>query len=532
MSARLWLSWVILATALLGLSSYEAPPAPSRAFRVAADTDTTAPKRALVMGDSLMQREENGEVVQFYVGHVEGQQDSTTLFADWAKRFVAREQVLLTGDVLIVDQGDSLFADTVFYDERNKIGRARGHVRLSDGEVVARAPSGLYFIDEKKARFSEGVTLNDSTAEITSRTGLYWTEEKRAELEGDVRLQAERTYMEADSLTYFRETEISIARGTVFIERLGGEADADSTIRTLLFSQWAYNDQQAGLSCIRGRPLLVQLRQDSTGAEVDTLVIQALRLEALEQDSVRRLVAVDSVQVWQADLAAVADSVVYERLTPPADTLRADTLAAERSEETRLYRGPILWVGEAQISGDTIRVKGQGNQIDSLFVRQRAFVAQRDSVTGRIHQVKGQHLLGLFYGDSTRTFIAGPNAETIYFRHDDEDRPDGGLQVSGDQAIFRFRGEEPEEILFPGEPQGAYYSESLLPNPFQLDGFRWLPERRPAKAALLRDERVLQRLAFYATLGAQRPATNAEEEPAAEAEPAKEASSSNQHQRP
>ena len=510
MSARLWLIWLMLATAILGLQPSGEPAPWPRAFYIAADTDTV--KTALVTGDSLSQLEENGELVQFYIGNVEGTQDSTFLRADWAKRFVARDQVLLTGDVIIIDKGDSLYADTVFYDEFNKIGRALGHVRLSDGEVVALAPSGIYFVEEKRARFSEGLTLNDSTAEITSRTGSYWTEEKRAELEGDVQLQAERTYMEADSLSYFRETEVSIARGRVFIERFGGEdeADADSTIRTLLFSQWAYNDEQAGLSRIRGRPLLVQLRQDSTDAEVDTLIIQALHLEALERDSLSRLVAVDSVQVWQADLAAVADSVVYERLEQPADTLQADTLAAERLEETRLYRGPVLWVGETQVSGDTIRVKGQGDDIDSLFVRQDAFVAQRDTVTERIHQVKGVNLLGLFDDDSTRTFIAGPNAETIYFRRDEEDRPDGGLQVSGDQAILKFRGDDPEEILFPGEPQGSYYSESLLPSPFQLDGFRWLPDLRPAKADLLRGERVRRRLASFADIAEENPAAQAD----------------------
>ncbi|MCH8960628.1 MAG: hypothetical protein IH820_04710, partial [Bacteroidetes bacterium] len=357
MTARLWLSWLILAAGILGLRPSVEPSPWPRASYVAADTDSTAPRTTIVTGDSLSQQEENGELVQYYIGHVEGTQDSTILRADWAKRFIARKQVLLTGNVLLIDKGDSLYADTVFYDELNKIGRALGHVRLSDGEVVALAPSGIYFIEEKWARFSEGLTLKDSTAVITSRTGSYWTQEKRAELEGAVRLQAERTYMEADSLSYFRETEVSIARGNVFIERIGGDAEADSTIRTLLFSQWAYNDEQAGLSRIRGRPLLVQLRQDSTGADVDTLIIQALYLEAIERDSLRRLVAVDSVQVWRSDLAAVADSVVYERFEAPADTL--DTLARDWIEETRLYRGPILWVGQAQLSGDTIRAQGR-----------------------------------------------------------------------------------------------------------------------------------------------------------------------------
>lgn len=536
MRVRLLLSWLILSAAVLGLGlrSAEVPPRHRTVYYAVADTDTTAPKVANVTGDSLVGMEENGEMVQLYIGNVEGLQDSTYLSADWAKRFVAREQVLLTGDVLIVDKGDSLFADTVFYDELNKIGRAQGNVRLSDGEVVALAPSGLYFIDEKRARFSKGLRLVDSTAEITGRTGTYWTDEKRAEIEGDVQLQAERTYLEADSLTYYREREVSVARGNVFIERLGGENEdaADSTMRTLLFSQWAFNDEPAGFSRIRGRPLLVQLRQDSVGAEVDTLVIRALHLEAVDSDSLRRLTAVDSVRIWQPGLAAVADSVVYERfesllITPPAppplDSIQADTTHADDAlrplpevpnsatvqiEETRLYRGPMVWVGEAQISGDTVRVQGQGDEVDSLFVRQGAFVAQRDTVLERINQVRGQNLTAFFEDDSTRIFVVGPNAETIYFQRDDEDRPDGGIQVSGDQAIFRFHGDDPQDIKF-GEHRGVYYPEGALPTPFQLEGFRWMPEARPTKASLLHGARVLQWLAEQAGLNAAPPPDSA-----------------------
>ena len=103
-------------------------------------------------------------------------------------------------------------------------------------------------------------------------------------------------------------------------------------------------------------------------------------------------------------------------------------------------------------------------------------------------------LVGFFEADSVRIFIVGPNAETIYFQRDEEDRPDGGLQVSGDQATFRFKGEDPQDIKF-GEHEGAYYPESVLPSPFELEGFRWLPQNRPDKARLLYSERILRGLA-------------------------------------
>ena len=107
--------------------------------------------------------------------------------------------------------------------------------------------------------------------------------------------------------------------------------------------------------------------------------------------------------------------------------------------------------------------------------------------------------MGVFKEDSTRIFTLGPNAEVIYFRRDEEGAVQGS-QISGDRGIFRAHGDRLESILFPGEYQGTSYSEALLPSPFELSRFRWVPERQPVKAALLREERVLRRLELVASV--------------------------------
>lgn len=465
-----------------------------------APPDTTRLRTFVVEADVL---EQDTETTRRLTGNVRVRQDSTFLSSRRAVEFRApggaTRAVAFIGDVLIVERGDSLRADSVYYERRTKIGRAQGRVRLSDGEVQVLAPSGIYFSREKRARFEEGVTLIDSATTVTSRQGTYWSDDQRAELAGSVRLHAERSYLEADSLTYFREAEVSVARGDVFIERLGGEdedAAPDSTIRTYLFGRHAVHDEQAGLSRFTGRPLLVQIRQDSAGADADTLAIRALRLEALDQGRQQRLVAVDSVRIWQGDFAAVADSVVSERLRPPADRLAADTLApppAETREETRLFGAPVAWLGASQVSGDTLRVVGTEGTVDSLFVRGAAFVAQRDSALDRVNQVRGRRLVGVFLPDSVRIFTVGPNAEALYFRRDDDGRLQGGVRASGDRVTFRFRGDEPEELFFPGA-EGTYYDAGLLPEPFALDGFRWMPARRPSWPSLVEDPRVPLRI--------------------------------------
>ena len=508
MNYRFVLAWLLLSLAVLGLGLAPAtqPMQPPVRYYALPDTDSTAQQIAVVTGDSLMGFVESDEAVQVFIGRVRGLQDSTTLQADWAKRFVEREQVLFIGEVRIVDKGDSLFADTVFYDEASKIGRATGNVRLTDGEVIAYAPSGEYFIDEKRMRFGAGLRLVDEEATITGETGTYWTEEKHAEIDSNVRLRNVRTYMEADSLTYFREEEKAIARGNVFLERLGLDQDeVDSTRRTVLFSQWAYSEEPAGYTLVRGRPLLIQLRQDSTG--IDTLVVEALELESTEQDTLRRVVALGGVHYWQHDMAAVADSMVYERVERPqvappnlsyegpnpAEPATRDTVV-QAIEQVWLYRDPMLWVHAAQVSGDTIRVQAQEDQADSLFVWGNAFIARLDSVLDRVHQARGKMLTASFEDDSTRVFVVTSNAETIYFRKGEDDERDGAIHVTGDEAILRFRGDEPEALKY-GSSQGIFYPETALPDSIELKGFRWVPEERPLKERLLQAPRVTAWLA-------------------------------------
>ena len=317
LALRLPLSMLLLACFARPAHAQETPPA-----------DTTTSEVELLNVDFLEQYLKEGERIRRLAGNVILRQDTTLLRANRVFQYLDRNEILFLGDVLIVDQTDSLTADTVRYDKSTKVGFARGNVRLADGEVEVLAPSGRYAVEQKWATFEEGVTLIDSSAVLRSREGEYWSEEKRAEFYHDVTLEETGTHLEADSVTFVRETEVSIARGQVFIERFGDDEEAaapDSSLRTLLFSDWAYNDSQAGYSRIEGNPLLVQLSTDSTGT--DTLLVRAARLEASRLDSLRRLVAVTDVELWRSDLAAVADSAVYDRIVLPADTAGTDAAA-------------------------------------------------------------------------------------------------------------------------------------------------------------------------------------------------------------
>jgi len=308
-------------------------------------SDTGDVGRAVVNADSLSARTEGGERIQELFRNVLVRQDTTRLESDYGRRYLSRDEVLFTDNVVVYQRGDTLRADTVRYDKSTKVGRASGNVRLTDGAVTVRAPRATYFAQNKRSIFPDRVTMVDDERVLRARWGQYWSEDRRAEFEGRVRLTDPETYMEADSLTYYRDTERSVATGNVFIRRMekGKATRPDTTDRTYLFGEWVDNQEQRGYSRVEGRALLVQVRMDSSGAPEDTLILRSRRLDAYRSDTHRRLIAIDSVRTWQAQLAAVADSAVYDRVleTGPADPFSSPIPPPESRDDSVSTASPI-----------------------------------------------------------------------------------------------------------------------------------------------------------------------------------------------
>lgn len=330
------------------------PPAPPDTVQ-RQDVGPSEQEKALVSADSLSALVREGERLQELFDNVSVKQDTTRLRSNFALRYLERDQLLFTGDVVIYERGDTLQADTVRYNKQTKVGYARGNVRLTDGEVVVRSRRATYYTEEKRSVFPDSVTLVDSNRVLRAQSGTYWSDERRADFQGRVRLTDPETYLESDSLTYFRDEDRSIAKGRVFIRReeteedttgrqrpdsLGGDstrtAARDTTDRTYLFGDWIDNQEQRRYSRVEGNALLVRVRMDSTGAPADTFAVRAQELEVTRTDTHRRLVAVDSVRIWQADLAAVADSAVYDRILAagPRDTAQAPAPPPDSEETT------------------------------------------------------------------------------------------------------------------------------------------------------------------------------------------------------
>ncbi len=454
-------------------------------WRLHAQPADTSRRPVWLQADSLIGGvDAAGRRFRSLVGNVFLQQGETRLWAQRAIPWPDLERIRFVGNVRIVERGVSLAADTIDYDSRQKIGRALGNVRLWDGSVTVEAPLGWYYTQEKRASFEAGVRLADSAAVLTSQRGTYWSSEKKAEFYGQVRLQGQRRYLEADTVIYFRDTEVALAKGHVFIIQQD-TLDEGTLRRTLLFGRQAFNNEQTGYSRLEGHPLLILLRQDSAQAPIDTLLVRATQLHLSREDSLRRLVAHGSVQLWQRRLAARADSLRYEQVLHEGRLVR---------EVVQLFGQPIVWFEHTQITGDTLRLSGDGRTRDTLWVAPNPFVVQQDTVLQRLQQLRGRRLVGYLEQDSLRQLVVGPNAEAIYFLRDRNDSLRGAVRISGDEITLWFERESVRRVRVQGGVQGTQYSPDQIPEPFRLEGFRWHPELRPSPADLLEENWIQHRL--------------------------------------
>ncbi len=438
------------------------PPETVTGYYAYADTDSV-----FVQGDSLVGQQNQDEFLQFINGDVRVNYGSTEITSDQAVRNVTRSQTSFTGNSVLIDQGDTLEADALDYNEDLEIGRAVGNVRLTDGEVVTTSPKGVYYVEERRVEFPEGLVLIDSLTTLVGDSGFYWTDTKIADMSGDVMMESEDARLFADSLLHYREHSISLAQGSVRYLR--------TTLNDSLWiagERFEYNANDS-LAIVEGDPIFINIEYDSLS--VDTLIIRADVMHLQDRMNTSRLDATRNVRIWNSSLSATADSVAYQRLGHGSN------------EEIWLYGLPFVWMNQTQLSGDTMKVIIHDGNVDSLMIWGNAFVAEEDSLIQRINQVKGHTLVSRTMHDSVRVIIIGPNAEAIYFNADEEGLPDGAIEASSDEIRMMFEGDSLRTLSFSTDVKGIRHPQKSVTDDLKLEGLQWNVMQKPSKYQLLGD---------------------------------------------
>lgn len=530
---RLWIFFVVLLTGIGGWAQTDTLPSPSP---FADSTSILRIERALRLN---IQRIDSVTTLQSLAGNVRVRQENTLFYADSAviNQFTTVMQAF--GNVHINDS-DSIntYARYLRYTGKDRIAFLRNNVKLVDSKGATLTTSELeYDLNTQIATYTKGGKVVNGTTVLTSKGATYFGNTRDVIFRKDVVLKDPEYDIFTDSLLYNANTEVVtfiapttiLTGGRKIVTRSGyydlktGKAIfsqrpriTDST-SSATAEEMAFDDEE-GVGEFRGnvvyvdsvnnvsilsnrlfvnnkkssflateKPLMIIVQdKDSTYITADTLYsgkltnmdtsryIPVIRDTTVEGYTPPDLTGKDSslnrffeawynVRIFADSLQSVCDSLFY----------------AATDSAFRLYKDPVVWSSDSQITADTIFLFTRNQKAERLWAYFNGFIINKLG-PNQYNQIKGNTVNALFAEGEIDYVRAKGRSETIYYAQDEENKFIGMNRATSDAVDMYFRERKPRRVVFINDFDGITYPMRQIPPELdRLDGFNWLESRRP-----------------------------------------------------
>lgn len=445
--------------------------------------------------------------------------------------FNEKEQYFEAFGNVKVNMGDTVFmtSDYLDYNGVTRFSRSSGNVVLKNRKLTLETQELFYDRVKNEAYYDNWGTVHDEDNTMVSKIGTYYVTPDRAEFLQEVNIVTNVNNKKNDKnfivnsphLIYFPRTKDVNFLGNTTIEDNDNPGDfvftEEGTYNTktlisrstkngslhydgnTLKGDELYFDQKIGYGKADGnvrverpmerirmksdhgeyfRSVIPTLKKDSVflysrayaakAQGTDSAYFHAKRIEGVQHpDSTYTIRGFTKARMYNVDGQAKADSLIYHNNT----------------EIMELYKDPILWYGESQITGDTIRAFSIKNKIDSASVVGNAMVLNKvDSIYEKeYNQIKGRFMYATFRDlKNTIDFIhVEGNAQSLIYADEEkkEGQPQSRIGINRSDCAYidaYLRNKEMEEISCLGGTKSILSpEEKIFEEDKYLKGFTW-----------------------------------------------------------
>jgi len=394
---------------------------------------------------------------------------NTKVAKSWGNVILKDQKMTLTTDTLRFDRGKQL----LYYDDKatitdftntlnSQIGRyylkedkfeALSHVVITNPDNTVNSDHLDYYTNTGISYLYGPSTIKDSANTLYCENGFHNSKSKISHFTKKAKITYKDRIIEGDSLYYDESKKFASATGNITV--------TDTINNTLVKGQYSEYFEAKDSVFMVGKPYAVSLiEKDSMYIHGDTLMITGKPEERIVR-------AYHHVKFFKNDLQGKCDSLYSN----------------EKQGLTKMYRRPILWNEENQITGDTIHFLSNPvtDKIDSLKVYNNAFVISKDSLE-YYSQIKGKFLYGKFVKDTLDNVLIMGNGQMINFNRDENKKLVGITKMACSDLSFRLKSGKMNEVKFITMPDGKTFPESKFPKEDEkLPGFKWRDLERPKK---------------------------------------------------
>lgn len=390
------------------------------------------------------------------------------------------KKALSWGDVVLKDPLMTLTTDTLRFDRLNQLLYYRTGATIKDTANVLTSTVGHYYLQTSKFQAQNDVVLTNPDYVLNSNNLVYYTSNGKAYLYEASTITSKENRIYTEKGFYDTKLDISHFTKNSRIEYNNRELKADSLYydRNRGFASATKNIQlkdTVNNSVIRGgygeffqkldSAYVIKRAVAITEIEKDSMYIHGDTLLATGKPDNRIIRAYNRVKFFKSDLSGKCDSIH----------------SSQANGLTTLFKNPILWSEQNQITGDTIQLISnvKTEKLDSLKVLNNTFIVQKDSAG--FNQIKGRDLFGKFIDNDLRNVRIEGNGEMIFYARDEKKNQLIGIdRTSCSNMEFLFKENQIQEARFITDPDGKTYPPSQFPNELKkLRGFIWRESEKP-----------------------------------------------------
>lgn len=386
------------------------------------------------------------------------------LTTNWLSYNLDTEVANYTGGGKIVSSANknTLVSERGIYHAKTETFFFRRDVVLRNPDYTVNCDTMQYNSHSEITYFFGPTTIVGKDSDIYCENGFYNTKKDQSRFGKNARVRSEKTILKGDSIYYDGKAGF----GEVF----RNVAIRDTTEDFLITGDYGKHIESSNLSFVTGHALMIQ---DFDG---DSLFMHADTLKAVSDSSRKNTIyAYHHVRLFKNDLQGLCDSLVY----------------ADADSMMRMFRSPVLWSSQNQVTGDTLSIQLAEKKLHTLHVIGNAFIisdaeAKGDSLPGKeekFNQIKGRRMTGHFAENHLRSLYVEGNGQLIYFPTDDKDKRPvamGHNQGECSNIFITVSDNELQRIRMETETNSTFTPMRMSDESrFKLDDFIWRKSERP-----------------------------------------------------
>ena len=396
--------------------------------------------------------------------------------------------------VVLVDPDFKLYTDTLLYNLNTSVSTFIVPTKIINGKRTIKTTDGVYDTKNKRGVFNKRTFIEDSTYTFAadsinlddisglseySGNAIYRSKDTIGGydlLAGHIQInkpkgaflatlnplliikqKSDSVYVNADTLVSGKVTELLKTRNIPVVREVIVTSTKTKGIKQIKGG----NDSTIVDEKLKDSSIVVKAKLDS-----------AIRKPIVDTNNNRYFEAYNHVKIVTDSMQAIADSMFY----------------SQQDSVFRLFKTPIVWSQDNQITGDTMLMFVSNKKPERLYVYENALTIQKVGVN-YYNQVKGNSINAYFVKGQMDHLRAKGNAETIYYGLDDRKKFVAVNKANCDVIDMYFEKtkdeSKPQKIVMRNNLTGtAFPMGQVNHDDMRLRGFHWLIDLKPTKEGI------------------------------------------------